>query len=132
MTNTALDADVLVDHVGKFPFSTNGANRAVPRADSTACAGTILDFVLNQAAADFGRAAFLVDVSFVFIHKMHKRGNNRIWRALSKTAEAVASNLLTQFLQLFDVSIFTATITDSFQYLKKPVRANAARNAFPA
>ena len=49
-----------------------------------------LDLILDQRAADFGRAAFLVNVGFVFIAEEAQRADDRVGRALAQAAQGRA------------------------------------------
>ncbi len=65
--NTAADACIRVDAMRLPAFAADGAYRAISGAHSATGASLCQNFVTDQAAADFCRAAFFVNVGFVFL-----------------------------------------------------------------
>jgi len=95
-TNATTDAGIGVNEVGLFPFASNGVHGTVAGANRTAGAAIGQNFIPDQRAANFGRAALLANVSFVLIAEEPQRAFNRIGRTLSQTAQAVSFDLSAQ------------------------------------
>lgn len=113
-------------------FSADGFHRTISRADGTSGAGRGLNLETDQGFANFCRATFFVNVGFVFVAEMFECANNRVWSALSKTAETVAGNFVTQIFQYFDVAVFTQPVTDLLQEFEDTAGSHTARGAFSA
>lgn len=72
------------------PLASDGLHWAISCADGTTCTSRRLYLKSDQRAADLGWATFFIDMRFVFVAEVFERADNRVWRALSKSAQAVS------------------------------------------
>ena len=89
--DAAADADIRIDDMGLAAFAGDGIDRAVAGADGAAGAELFQNFVADQGPANFGRAAFFVDMGFIFLAEVLERADDRVGSALTQTAQAGGS-----------------------------------------
>lgn len=87
---------------------------------------------MDQWAAYFGGTALFIDMRFIFMTEMFERAEHRVGRTLTKSAQAVARDFITQVFKLLDVAVFALAIANFLQQFQNAACANAAGCAFSA
>ena len=118
-----------IDCVKLAAFSADGSCRAVAGAYRAAGAGTFQDHKADQCLAYFRRAAFFIDVGFVFVPEVLERADDRVRCSLSQAAQAGRLDLGAQRFQQLDITIPPFTITDTLQGIEDAAGAHPAGRA---
>ena len=87
---------------------------------------------MDQWAAYFGRAALFVDMRFIFMTEMLERAEHRVGCSLTKSAQAVARDFITQVLKFFDVAVFALAVANFLQQLQNAACTNSTGSALSA
>ncbi len=87
LANSAANTNVGVYVVRLASFTADGSDRAVASADGTTSTIFLVDFIGNERAAYFCRAAFLINMGFEFLAEMLQDGDDRNRSALPETAK---------------------------------------------
>src|SRR5215207_9425335 len=88
--DATFDAGILVNMMDLTTFAADRINRAVARTDCTARTDRFLDLHPNQGAANFRRAAFFVNMCFIFMAEVFERTKHRRRRTLTQSTKTVA------------------------------------------
>jgi hypothetical protein len=130
--DAAFDTDIRVDHMGLAAFASDGIDRAVSGTEGTTRAEVFLDFKPDEGFADFGGAAFLEDMRFVFIQEVFQRTFDRIRRSFSEAAKTVLIDLVTQIAQCVNVIRFALAFADPGENFENPAGPDTAGGALSA
>lgn len=88
------------------------------------------DLKSDQAAADIPLQGSAVNMGFVLIQEVFHRGYDRIWRALSQTAEAVLDDLTAELSEQGTLFRDALAGADALEDLKDAASANGTERTY--